>query len=213
MVLQVDARSGGNRTDRMGRPLIMLGLFVCWLVHLSGTVTWGMLLKKSDFEQANMNGWIVFRTPNGTVGESKFPNFSAFDVTGDGVSTSSLQFQVGQQQPAEGRVYRGGGISTQLHVASGKLSISLDVAATYRSQDKERNLAGGRFEILFDDRVLTQYDIGPIPNGSTLRQKLHAGTQVTEGNHEIRIRITRPFGNHQSPFQFIDNILVIQDSE
>ena len=150
------------------------------------------------FETGDLTGWTTFATPGGTLGGAGFPDVVGFDIDGDGVQTESLQLLVGDG---------GGGIHQSVQLAAGDVTITVDVAAKSLSADAE----GGLFELLVDDVVVGSHDFGAIGTDTTERAQLNAAlTDVTEGEHEIRVRVTRsgPNSYGSSPFSFVDNVLV-----
>ena len=150
------------------------------------------------FEKGDLSGWTVFTTPNGTLGGDGFPGCVEFDVTGDGVPSKSLRVKVGQQDyQAEGPSLAGGGVSTTVGLEKGrKPLVTADIAASYSSPTDRRNLAGGLFEILFDDQVIAHHDFGPIENGTTQRFTLKGATPVSAGSHEVRVQVRAPFSQY-----------------
>ena len=175
-------------------------------------LAWPNLLENGSFESGEFSGWKVFTTENGTVGQGGFPDVVVFDTNGDGEATKSVRFQVGQDQiKTAGDTRQGGGLYTQFVGKAGTLEISLDVACTFLSNNKRRNLDGGLFELLLDGKTLSRYAVGPIHKGATKRGTLRASSPITAGVHQIRIQITRPFASPAAPFQYIDNVVVSQN--
>ena len=195
--------------------LTALGRVLAILVALA----WGgigicqsSILSQENFEEGKMTPWEVFVTSNGTVGGEGFPAMALFEVAKDGLESTSLKFKVGQvRYDPDKQPEQGGGLVLQVGTEAGILELSAQLAVTYSSPKNKRNLAGGLFEWLVDDQVIVSQDIGPIENGKILRHLFKASHQVNEGNHTIRLRITRPFTSHpgqQAPFQFVDDLFI-----
>ena len=167
-------------------------------------------LQNGDFESGDLSGWTVFTTLNGTLGDPNFPRIEAFDTTGNGEASNSLVIKVGQEEYQSRRAqYAGGGIWTTVRTGMGNVVVTADVASTYSSPKDRRNLSGGMFELLFDGKILAEYDMGPIENGATKRFTLKGGSFVLDGTHEIRLQVRRPFTSlphDHAPRQFVDNI-------
>ena len=167
-------------------------------------------LVNGDFETGDLSGWTVFSTANGTVGWAGFPVVLDFDMNGDGATSKSVGFKVGQQ------VFKGidaspegGGIYTMLTVEPGRLTVTAEIAASYASQRHRRNLSAGIFELMLDDAVLDSHDFGPISAGTTERATLSGSKAIAGGAHALRLRIRRPAittMHSPAPFQFVDNI-------
>jgi len=169
------------------------------------------LLENGSFETGDFSGWEVFTTENGTVGQVGFPNIMEFDTNGNGKATKSARFQVGQHKfETAGDTRQGGGLYTHFMGKAGILEISVDVACAFTSSNKRRNLDGGLFELLLDGETLNHFAVGPIPKGTTKRGTLRAFSPIRAGVHQIRIRITRPFASMAAPFQYVDNVVVLQ---
>ncbi len=165
-----------------------------------------------DFENRDLGSWKLFQTPNGTVGGTGFPQFVSFETREPGSFSQGLQFKVGQARfQAEERSLEGGGLETQIQTTDGLLVISANVAVTYRSliAKDRRNLAGGQFDWVVNDRVTATYDAGPIDKGATLRHRFRAQIRVSAGPQRIQLRMTRPFSSvpgQAAPFQIVDDL-------
>jgi len=191
---------------------VLVGVMFCFI----GGFFWGvpekalaMVLENQTFEEEGLGEWAVFVTDNGTVGGEGFPDIHPFDVGNQGLTSSSLRFQVGHGKfNKEKPKLQGGGIFRKFDAPKGSFTVSCEIAVTYMNPHKKRNLEGGIFELLVDGKVFDQFKTGPINNGATIRHRLQSSLSVQSGIHDIRIRITRPFGNVQAPYQFIDNIKV-----
>lgn len=168
------------------------------------------VLRDGSFDQAGLEGWRVFTTPNGVVGPPGFPHVTSFDVGRAGERSPAVQFQVGMNDVhIQDRTPAGGGIFTRVQTPNGRVDMTVDLAVTFSSLDKERNLEGGVVRILLDGRMVAEYVVGPIRKDTTIRHQLHARESVSAGTHELRILIVRPFGWVNAPFQYIDNVAII----
>ncbi len=203
--------TGGNMAEK---PMTIFGVVRLILPALSvviGGQAYAEPLVNGGFETGSLSGWTVFASSNGTLGGGAFPGVYDFDTTGDGVVTKGVAFKVGKKDlRGAGESHEGGGIF-QIVTAeeAGELTITADIAASYVSAKHEKNLAGGRFELLLNNVVLDSHDFGPIPTNSTQRKRLRAHSQVPAGPHEIRLRVTRPYlttVTTPAPLQFIDNV-------
>jgi hypothetical protein len=165
-------------------------------VIVGGTLDVGLV--NGTFETGDWGGWTTFATPGGTLGGPGFPDVVTFDANGDGRETESLQLLVGDG---------GGGIYQNVELASGEVTITAEIASKSVLADD----AGGLFELLLDGDVVASHDFGPIGQEEVQRALL-SGTaaDVTAGEHEVRIRITRagPSVYGSTPFSFIDNVQV-----
>ena len=195
---------------------VALSILVGLMVWFIGAFFWGgpekalaMVLENRTFEEDGLGEWAVFVTDNGTIGGEGFPDIHPFDVRKQGLTSSSLRFQVGHGKFNKKKPrLQGGGIFRKFDAPKGSLTVSCEIAVTYTTPHKKRNLEGGIFELLVDGKVFDQFTTGPINNGATIRHRLQSSLSVQSGIHDIRIRITRPFGNVEAPYQFIDDIEV-----
>ena len=169
-------------------------------------------LPNGDFEMGDLSGWAVFTTANGTLGGAGFPIVFDLDIAGEGSANKSAGFKVGQRlYKGMGSEPEGGGIYQTITLGAGVVTVAADIAASYSSQRHARNLSGGFFELILDEAVLDRYDFGPIAAGTTERWKLTGSASVTQGPHQIRLRITRPAvakTGTPAPLQFVDNVTV-----
>ncbi len=155
-------------------------------------------LVNGTFEAGGMTGWAPYTTPGGTLGGAGFPDIVSFDTNGDGVKTNSLQLMVGDG---------GGGAYQDVALAAGEVTITVDVATTCPVANPE----GGLFELLLDGEVVASHDFKAITANNAQRTTLSATlTDVTAGDHEIRIKVTRgdPSQYGGSPLAHIDNVRV-----
>ena len=68
------------------------------------------------------------------------------------------------------------------------------------------------FELLVDGGVVASHDFGACDGGATVRSTLTAaGLSLSAGQHEIRVRITRPYGaSGGAPVEYVDNVSLTQ---
>ena len=195
---------------RFFRGMIVLAWSL--LLWSSGGTGEAAVLTQSTFESGEKAPWETFVTPNGTVGEAGWPTLVSFEIAQHGAQSKALQFKVGQvRYDPENEPEQGGGVVAQITTERGKLQLSAHIAATYHSPKDKRNLAGGLFEWIVDDYVITSHDMGSIENHAILRHHLQASCDVNAGIHSIRLRITRPFTSHpgqDAPFQYVDDLLI-----
>lgn len=167
------------------------------------------LLTNGDFETGDLSGWTTYTTQNGTIGQ---PVAVQFDVDGDGSSSESARFLVGQQsfQP---NVHWGGGIFQTFVSSGGDVEFSADIAA--RDPDSVGNISGGQFSLIVDGVTVDQHDFGGIGGFMTERSTLSATVNLSAGTHEVRFLMTRPFLARQggTPFQYLDDISAIPSNE
>jgi len=171
------------------------------------------LLTNGDFETGDFAAWTQFLTTNGVTN----PNVVLFDTDGDTVATQSAQFKVGQvifEGPPFFVDFRGGGILQTINTAGGTITISADIASDLPSTAISGNLEGGLFKLFFDGVEMDSHDFASINVGLTERSTLNAVINgVTPGSHEVKIEVTRPaLQNVNTPFQYIDNVIVEGDS-
>ena len=164
-------------------------------------------LSNGDFETGALSPWESFTTSNGTLGTG-FPKVVLFDANGDGVATNSAQFKVGQVTLQTG-VYEGGGIFQNVHLLAGDYIIRADIAVN-DGGSMFGNAEGGLFELLLDGLVADSHNfvfVGPKETKRTLLAAMHV---VSAGDHEVRLRITRPALEPTIPLtQLVDNIAVV----
>jgi hypothetical protein len=163
-------------------------------------------LSNGDFETGTLSPWQTFTTPNGTLGTG-LPKVAPFDTNGDGVATNSVQFKVGQVTPQTG-VYEGGGIFQNVHLLAGDYIIRADIAVN-DGGSLFGNAEGGLFELLVDGLVADSHNFVLVGPNETKRSLLAAVHVVAAGDHEVRIRITRPALEPTVPLtQLVDNVAV-----
>ncbi|WP_282610416.1 PEP-CTERM sorting domain-containing protein [Pelagibius sp. Alg239-R121] len=167
------------------------------------------LITNGDFETGDLSGWTVFTTADGTNGIP--PAVTSFDTTGGGASRAA-RFRVGRDTETIGTP-EGGGIFQNINVlAAGILNIGLDIASD--NDSVFFNADGGLFALLFDNVVVDSFGFGEIDDNSTERAALAAAVNATAGLHEIRIVMTRGFGQSSStPDQYIDNVVATTASQ
>ena len=105
-------------------------------------------------------------------------------------------------------MYEGGGIYQNVYLPAGDYTVSAtaEIASSFEGPGLA-NSSGGIFEVLLDGGVVASYDFGAITAGTTERSTLAASLSLaTEGSHELRIRITRPF--QPSPYQYLGNVVL-----
>jgi hypothetical protein len=172
-----------------------------------------------DFESGTFAGWTTYTTSGGglTGSATKDPlTFVSFDVDSDGISSLAPRFRVGEVGSYTG-LWSGGGIYQSFATGAGLLSVDMDVASYLDPTSSSSNGSGGLFQIYLDGVLATSYDAGSIDLGQTKRQELTFSQNVSEGTHELRIQMTRPYvsgwlnntsGSSITPFQFVDDIVV-----
>ena len=184
------------------------------LVLLSGYLVSGIVyasdapLTNGDFEGGGLSPWNTFATVQGTLGDG-YPKIGLFDIDGDGVASNTLQFSVGRLFN-DGKTYEGGGVYQPLHLAAGDYNISAEIASVYvDSTEKTFGTSnGGLFELLFDNVVLDSHNFGRMGNPDTKYTLLASLRLVSDGDHEIRIRVTRPEVSLKYVTQMVDNVVV-----
>ena len=193
-------------------PKLKLGL-VAMVSILGGYLLGGLLYAQvnlftnGDFETGDLSGWTQFTTGNGTMGEG-FPKVVLFDTNGDGTPTKSAQFSVGQV--SSGTAQEGGGVYQNVYLTAGDYSLTVDIAGADDGTELGNGEAG-LFELMLDGVVVDSYDFGAITSGATKHSLLAAMPGVLEGDHEIRIRITRPVRQELSTVtQYLDNVVLIE---
>ena len=166
-------------------------------------------LENGDFESGVLDPWTTFLTDNGTIG---VPSIVDFDIDGSGLASSlALQLRTGQITHFTGLPPAGGGIEQIVSFNAGDLSISVDIAAVNPSTTD--NLFGGFFELLFDGVALdTAFDVGFLAGGESVFGMLSGSVVgVTEGDHLVAVRVTRPRETSSTPpsatpLQYVDNV-------
>ena len=185
------------------------------LVLLSGYLVSGIVFadhmppKNGDFESGALSPWQTFvTTAQGTLGDG-YPKIGPYDIDGDGVASNTLQFNLGTTS-GEVKTFQGGGVYQPLHLVAGDYDISVEIAAVYLDATGQSfgTTYGGRFELVFDNVVLDSHDFGRIGNPETKYSLLGSMKLLTDGDHEVRIRITRPEVSMTNLTQMIDNVVV-----
>ncbi len=138
------------------------------------------LLVNGDFATGDLTGWTTFTTDHGTLGPPQLPRVEPFDLTAPGISSPSVQFQVGYIGVGGGD--QGGGIFQDVNLSSGgTYSLSADIAASSPGV----NAQGGDFELLFDGTVVASDSISLIDVNQIIRGELTAVlSDVTPGTHQ-----------------------------
>ena len=153
-----------------------------------------------DFETGDLSGWTTFLTTNGTAGT---PAVASFDSTGTGASNAAA-FTVGTTVVPNGN-YEGGGIFQVVTTSSGSFNVAAATAAFNPSFLSNRSC--GLFELLVDGAVVASHDFLACDGGATVRSNLTATLSLSAGQHEIRVRITRPWGAQGgAPIEYVDNV-------
>ena len=174
-------------------------ILVTALATFFGAVSAHAGLINGGFETGDLTGWTTFTTANGTLGDAG--DVVPFDTDGNGASAAA-RFRVGEHQYSH-PVLEGGGIYQHVTLGAGALVISAEIA----SWTSWGNWNGGKFELLFDGAVVDSHDFGDILAGSVERASLFASFDVDGGLHELRILMTRPWGQAgTTPLQFIDDV-------
>lgn len=160
-----------------------------------------------DFEAGggSLDGWTIFTTPTGTNGVG-MPQVVRFDTCVPGDYSYAAKFNVGTTQcPNPG----GGGIKQTVNLAAGEYQLKVCTAALDETGD---DLEGGFFELLFDGVVVDSHNYGSVLAGTTHRALLANVVTPVEGEHEVQIRITRPYiSTCGSPRQYLDCVELIPE--
>jgi hypothetical protein len=183
-----------------------LGLATSAPAHAVSVMTW-------DFEGGLLDPWTTFLTPNGSIGPTDTADIVLFDIDGPGPLPESLsvQLNVGQIVHLPSLEAAGGGIMHSAFFLAGDLSITVDIAT--HNPNGLPNDEGGIFELLFDGIVQDSLDFEVVlGRGSEFGQLSLPSLLISEGMHDIAIRVTRPrenLGGGATPLQYIDNIVVM----
>jgi hypothetical protein len=169
------------------------------------------LLTNGDFESGNFSGWTKFSTPNGI----SHPNVMLFDTNGDSLETYSAQFMVGKisLEVFDPTIFRGGGLLQTIHTENSSITISADIASFQQKLPCPPGSCwqgeGGQFKLFFDGVEVDYRKFGIMHSGVIKRSTLNAQiNDVKEGEHEIKIEITRAYLAPGNLFQFVDNVTV-----
>jgi hypothetical protein len=174
---------------------------------VAGTVQAQLL--NGDFATGNLSHWTTFVTANGNLGSYYgLPNVVSFDVAGTGTSSYAAQFQVGEV--SHNSTAQGGGIYQTFNCSAGQYFIYADIAAIFTAGPSTNNYSAGLFTLLMDGAAIDSTDLGSISGGQTLRSTLDATIPLSQGSHQLRIEITRPWlnggGFAYTPLEYLDNI-------
>ena len=153
-----------------------------------------------DFETGNLNGWTTFTTSNGVA----VTYITPFDTNGDGVSTYSARFGVGQLVYQGYGYPEGGGIYQNVYLVKGDLNITADIASNHPYD--HCNLSGGEFQLIVDGFIADAHDFELVCNYETKRSTLNANVSIdTVGSHEICFTVLRPAGL-SGVVNYLDNV-------
>ncbi len=158
-----------------------------------------------DFGTGDLSGWTTFVTAAGDAGAG-LPTVASFDVTGSGASNAA-EFDVGHPtSSAPGTDPEGGGLYQTPNTGSGSYILSADIASNNPAFGQ--NSSCGLFELMLDGNVVASHDFGPCPGAATQRFSLASpDVGLTAGAHEVRVRITRPYGEDPgSPHEYVDDV-------
>ena len=159
-------------------------------------------LANGNFDIASFSGWNSFTTGDGGVSK----NIVSTDVDNDGQSSLAAQFSVGVITATGSQ--QGGGIYQTVALSAGDLSVSMDISAAASGN----NGSGGLVQILFDGAVMASHDFGSITSSASEYEQLSFYLpNVSAGNHEFRIRITRPY-LQTSVYNYLDDIVLTGSS-
>ena len=184
------------------------------LVLLGGYLVGGIVKadhmppQNGDFESGAVSPWQTFVTAQGTLGDG-YPMVGPYDINGNGVASNALQFSVGTVSSTV-KTHEGGGVYQPLHLTAGDYNISTEVASVYSDTSGKTfgTSYGARFELMFDGVVLDSHDFGRMGNPEVKYTLLASVQLLADGDHEIRIRITRPEVSAMHLTQMIDNVVV-----
>lgn len=181
---------------------------VLWCVAAGASAS---LITNGDFETGDFSGWSTYTFNSGShIGSIGSSGVSLFDTDNNAVDSFAARFQVGQgaSGPIGGGSPRvGGGLLQSFTAAGGVLDISLDIAIDAFSNNGD----GGLFELILNGSVLDVFDFGSTTNGVKEFGSLSASTTVAAGVHELRIQMSRGYGNASyTPMQYFDNVVVVQ---
>jgi hypothetical protein len=180
------------------------------MVVLGGAGTAQSQLVNGNFETGDFAGWVLFNTPNGSLGGAQVIQF---DTAGTGAPSFSAQFEVGLRNPGY-EPQQGGGIFQYVTLGTGQLTINVNIAA---QNIGAVNIDGGTFKLLLDGTLVDSYAFGEIgiagPFGSlpeTNYSTLSYSGAVEAGTHQIAIEMLRDWLNREAdtPYQYLDNVVL-----
>lgn len=170
--------------------------------------------------ESGLDGWSLFTTANGTLGNPPLPQVAAFDVAGNSTPSSSLKLSVGYAtapcsfpgiycpQPTEG-----GGVQQSVSFLEGVYSLHVDIAVENTPLYGGLNGDGGTFSLILDGLILDQVSFGAIVANSVKRDQLSFEGSISEGLHDFKILVTRDYAQSASLSQYIDNVTVARVPE
>ena len=191
-------------------------IYMAMAIMLGGYLISGVVMAEDKplinggFESGDLTGWTPFTTTNGTLG-SGYPRVVLFDTNNDGTATYSAQFSVGQASSVN-LTASGGGIVQNVHLAQGEYQLSADIAVAFGIPNAGIATEGGLFELLVDGNVVASHNFGYVYVDTTEHSLLASVPIHTTGDHEIRIRITRPGMPAPELNQYIDNAVLSGDA-
>ena len=128
------------------------------------------------------------------------PDVVSFDVTGRGTSNAA-RFQVGQVT-FNARVPEGGGLMQDVHTSTGNFLFTVGIAVFWQGfSDCPQCVVheAGDFSVLLNGVPRAAVSFGTINPGQTLRGTMSFNSDLFDGDHEMKILITRPAKNHGNP--------------
>ena len=163
-------------------------------------------LNNGDFETGDLAGWTVEATAGGTLGDG-YPNVVSFDMDGaDGPlqASNAVQFSVGTLSNNGGGA-EGGTIYQNVHLTAGDYNVSAEVSVDERGTPFGV-MPGGLFELIVDNVVLDSHDFGQVGPDQTIYKLLSNLHVVSDGDHQIGVRITRTKPPAPTLLHLVDNI-------
>lgn len=183
---------------------------VLMTVSLFVSISDSAYITNGDFAAGDISGWSVFRTTYGNNGFA-VPPVVQFETCLLQDCKNALKFSVGTTRyPHSG----GGGISQIVTLPAGNFELSVCTAVLdTKSASSLANQDGGLFELLFDGVVAASYNYGVIAKDITYSHILTANLEdVSAGDHEIRIRITRQYKSTTgAPYQYVGCISLVPE--
>lgn len=182
--------------------LALVGVCVGW-ANASAQLT--NLIQNGDFETGDLSHWTSFTTSNG-VG---LPAVAQYDVAGNGSPSFAAEFSAGQYNYNGGVNPEGGGLLQSFSLTqTTNLQLSI-LAATHCSVPVGGNNDGGRFEIILDGQVLSQWASGVMLPQQTKRDTLtYVAPNVSAGSHQLEIEVLRIFAQSIYIQEYVDNVTV-----